>query len=58
MWFCCTQNKEIGKKMSKKRCKKDDYKIPDEPKFICKKCGRMANKEEKICHPQKIKPEK
>jgi|APHig6443717817_1056837.scaffolds.fasta_scaffold35100_1 hypothetical protein len=44
--------------MSKKRCKKDDYKIPDDPKYVCKKCERMANKEEKLCHPQKIKSEK
>jgi len=25
-----------------------------EPRFICKKCGRAANKKKRVCEPQKI----
>ena len=41
--------------MSKKSCKNSDYKIPDEPRYICKKCKRLAKKEDKLCEPKKIK---
>ena len=40
--------------MSKTQCKKKKYKIPDSPKYICKKCERLATKEEKLCKPQKL----
>jgi hypothetical protein len=29
--------------------------LADNPKFICKKCGRTANKKENLCKPVKIK---
>jgi len=41
--------------MSKKRCKKEDYQIPDNPKYCCKKCDRLAKKEDQVCEPKKIK---
>lgn len=53
--------------MSKKTlCKlvKDDYvkdnfkeyaELVEGAKFICKKCGRAAQKEENLCDPKKIK---
>jgi hypothetical protein len=41
--------------MGKKSCKKDDYQIPDNPGFICKKCERLAKKEDQVCEPKKIK---
>jgi hypothetical protein len=41
--------------MGKKRCKKDDYKIPDHAKYICKKCERLAKDEDQVCEPKKIK---
>ncbi len=41
--------------MSKKACKKNDYKEPEAPKYICKKCGNKAKKEDNLCKPKKIK---
>lgn len=41
--------------MSKKQCKKKEYKAPDTPKYVCEKCERLAKKEEKLCKPQKLK---
>jgi len=41
--------------MEKTVCKKKKYSEPDNPKYFCKKCGVIANKEEKICKPKKIK---
>jgi hypothetical protein len=43
--------------MGKKRCKKEDYQIPDDPKYICTKCERLAKKEEQVCKPEKIRKE-
>lgn len=44
--------------MGNKRCdlgkKEYEQKIPDHPKFECKKCHRLANKKEKVCKPSKI----
>ncbi len=52
--------------MSKKLCKlvKDEYlndhlseyiAIVKEPKYICKKCGRVANNDKQLCKSKKIK---
>lgn len=41
--------------MSKSQCKKQDYEAPYSPKYVCKKCERLAKKEEKLCKPQKLK---
>jgi len=40
--------------MPKKRCKKEGYEKPEEPKFECKKCGRTAMKEKQVCKPKGI----
>lgn len=41
--------------MGKVACKKKNYEEPGNPKYVCKKCGLKAKKEEKLCKPQKIK---
>ncbi|MFC0876022.1 hypothetical protein ACE01N_05485 [Saccharicrinis sp. FJH2] len=45
--------------MGNKRCKLSDKdyskKIPEKPKYECKKCGRQAKKEDKVCKPMKVK---
>lgn len=40
--------------MSKKQCKNDNYEKPENPKFRCKKCGRLAKKKEQLHKPSKI----
>jgi hypothetical protein len=30
-----------------------DYVLP--PRFLCKKCGRIANKKDCVCKPERIK---
>ena len=37
------------KKMGKKKCKEKEYRDPSKPVFLCKKCGRKAKKEKKLC---------
>lgn len=52
--------------MSKKMCKlvKEDYledhlteyiDIVKKPKYVCKKCGRVADEEDRLCKPKKLK---
>lgn len=45
--------------MSKSRCKLSEEKylkkLPDSPKFKCKKCGKVSKKEEQVCKPEKLK---
>jgi len=45
--------------MSKHKCKlseeKYEEKKPENPKFKCAKCGRVAMKEEKLCKAEKVK---
>jgi len=41
--------------MSKTQCENKEYKAPAEAKYVCKKCERLANKEEKLCKPKKLK---
>jgi RNA polymerase subunit RPABC4/transcription elongation factor Spt4 len=36
-------------------CEKKDAKKPDSPKYICKKCERLSNKEDNVCKPKKYK---
>ena len=40
--------------MSKKKCEEKDYEKPENAKYACKKCGRNAKKEDKICKPVKL----
>jgi hypothetical protein len=40
--------------MGKKKCEEKDYEKPENPKYACKKCGRVSKKEEKICKPIKL----
>lgn len=44
--------------MSKTQCSKKNYQAPDEPKYICKKCERLAKKEDKLCKAKKLKKAK
>lgn len=48
--------------MSKKKCKISDEKyqakLPDDPKYQCKKCGRVSKKEDTVCKAIKIKKSK
>ncbi len=37
-----------------KKCKKEPYEPPKAPHFICRKCERMAKKEQKLCKPEKL----
>ena len=51
-------------KTSKPLCKwdkdeiKDNFKILKklvcEPRYICRKCGRVANKEDSLCKPEQL----
>lgn len=44
--------------MSKTKCKEDkDKNIEVKPThlYVCKKCGRGAKKESKLCKPKKVK---
>jgi len=40
--------------MAKTLCKREEEKIYDNPKYVCKKCGRKAKKEEKLCKPRQL----
>jgi hypothetical protein len=39
----------------KTKCKKDDPKVPLDPKYKCSKCDRKSKKKKKLCKPKKIK---
>jgi hypothetical protein len=39
-----------------KNDKKGKEQGSDEAKYRCKRCGRYAKKEEKVCKPEKVKP--
>jgi hypothetical protein len=41
--------------MAKTQCKNEDYKEKDDAGYVCKRCGRKAKKEDKLCKPKKIK---
>lgn len=43
--------------MSKTACKDKDFKLVEEPKYKCKKCGALVRKEKQACKPKKIKRE-
>jgi hypothetical protein len=32
--------------------------LVDQPAFVCQKCGRAANKKNRVCEPRKIKRQK
>ena len=37
-------------------CDMDSYiQLVDNPKHVCKKCGRVANKKKLLCKPKRIK---
>ena len=42
--------------MAKTLCrrKKALKKLVDEPRFFCKKCGRVANAKKYVCRPRKL----
>jgi len=38
---------------TKKRCKTPDKETKENPKYICEKCGSVAEKEKHLCKPKK-----
>lgn len=40
--------------MGKKKCEEKAYEAPENPNYVCRKCGRVSKKEEKVCKPVKI----
>lgn len=48
-------NEDIKKNQTMKtKCKKDDPKIPKNPRYECSKCDRKSKKKEKLCNPKKL----
>jgi hypothetical protein len=48
-------NEDIKKNQTMKtKCKKDDHKIPKNPRYECSKCDRKSKKKEKLCNPKKL----
>jgi hypothetical protein len=37
-----------------KKCKKESYEPPKAPNYVCRKCERLAKKEQKLCKPEKL----
>jgi len=61
-----SNNSQRSDIMGKALCKlvKEDYlddhlesymTLVTEPKYVCKKCGRVSNDEKRLCKPKKIK---
>ena len=42
------------RKTALKRDPKAFTKLVDEPRFFCKKCGRVANRKKYVCKPRKL----
>lgn len=40
--------------MSKKACKKKEFKNKKDAGYECEKCGAKVNRKEKVCKPKKI----
>ena len=40
--------------MSKTQCWKDDYKEKNDTKYVNKRCGQIAKKEDKVRKPKKL----
>lgn len=40
--------------MVKTACKKKKFEEPEEPKYICNRCGAKVRKEDKVCKPVKL----
>jgi hypothetical protein len=41
--------------MGHKRCMKEDYQKPENPKYICMDCDRLSKKKDQLCEPKKVK---
>ena len=37
-----------------KKVKKETYEPPKGPNYVCRKCERLAKKEQKLCKPEKL----
>ena len=44
----CKLRKELGGDL------KTYVLLVNQPRFLCTRCGRMANKKKNLCHPQKF----
>lgn len=44
----------MGKKICDLGKKEYEKKMPEDPKFTCKKCERITDKKGKVCKPEKL----